>query len=98
MSIGGDSVPVVTPFRLFGAENHLSLSALPNLVPIASTSQDRMLASWWDREINLCKVSSDLFEVNDAELTRNGEPNAGIFTKVLIQVSSCRIAMQKDSR
>ena len=87
MPIGGDSIPIVTPFRLFGAENHLSLSALPSLPPIASIPHDRILASWWDREINLCKVSTDLFEINDIELTPNGEPNAGVFAKILIQVS-----------
>ncbi|KAI5296188.1 U3 small nucleolar RNA-associated protein [Ascosphaera acerosa] len=57
VSGGLDTVPIVMPLREFGAEHHRKLSPLPQVPQVVSAASTRLVMGWWDREVNLWRIS-----------------------------------------
>ncbi|EFW15824.1 U3 small nucleolar RNA-associated protein [Coccidioides posadasii str. Silveira] len=57
VSGGLDTVPVVVPLRSIGKELHRKLPSLPQSPPLSSSPSSRLLMGWWDREVNIWRVS-----------------------------------------
>ncbi|KAI9888044.1 MAG: U3 small nucleolar RNA-associated protein [Watsoniomyces obsoletus] len=55
VSGGLDTNLIVMPLREFGRENHRTITSLPQLPPLQSAPDQRLLASWWEREVRLWK-------------------------------------------
>ncbi|KAI1972903.1 U3 small nucleolar RNA-associated protein [Ophidiomyces ophidiicola] len=58
VSGGLDTTPVVVPLRTHGKELHRKLPNLPQFPQLSSSPSSRLLMSWWDREVNIWRVSS----------------------------------------
>ncbi|OJJ59847.1 hypothetical protein ASPSYDRAFT_30678 [Aspergillus sydowii CBS 593.65] len=81
VSGGPDASPVVLPLREFGKEHHRNLQSLPQVPPVVSSPSSRLVMSFWDREVNIWKVSrgpTSVHEVPDGQRHR-------LVGKVLIQ-------------
>lgn len=48
--------PIVIPLRQFGAENHLTLPAIPQTPVVTTVPQSRLMMSWWEREIKIWRI------------------------------------------
>ncbi|KAI5371220.1 Putative quinoprotein alcohol dehydrogenase-like superfamily [Septoria linicola] len=57
VSGGGDLAPVITPLREYGKENLRPLPHLPQLPPVTSARQARLLVSWAENHISVWKIS-----------------------------------------
>ncbi|KAI5291425.1 U3 small nucleolar RNA-associated protein [Ascosphaera aggregata] len=57
VSGGLDTIPVVMPLREYGAEHHRRLSSLPQIPQVSSAASTRLAMGWWDREINIWRIS-----------------------------------------
>ncbi|KAL5341238.1 WD40-repeat-containing domain protein [Aspergillus crustosus] len=57
VSGGPDASPVVLPLREFGKEHHRNLPSLPQIPPVVSSPSSRLVMSFWDREVNIWRVS-----------------------------------------
>ena len=72
------------PLREFGKEHHRKLSSLPQTPQLASAPASRLLMSWWDREVNVWRLSGAPGMAEDA-------PDASrhrLGAKVLFQVGT----------
>ncbi|KAL4774287.1 WD40-repeat-containing domain protein [Aspergillus nidulans var. acristatus] len=81
VSGGPDAHPVVLPLREFGKEHHRNLPSLPQVPPVVSAPSSRLVMSFWDREVNIWRVSrgpTSVHEVLDGQRHR-------LVGKVLIQ-------------
>ncbi|KAL2795607.1 WD40-repeat-containing domain protein [Aspergillus keveii] len=81
VSGGPDASPVVLPLREFGKEHHRNLPSLPQIPPVVSAPSSRLVMSYWDREVNIWRVSrgpTSLHEVPDGQRHR-------LVGKVMIQ-------------
>ncbi|KAL4998831.1 quinon protein alcohol dehydrogenase-like superfamily [Aspergillus recurvatus] len=81
VSGGPDAHPVVLPLREFGKEHHRNLPSLPQVPPVVSAPSSRLVMSFWDREVNIWRVSrgpTSVHEVSDGQRHR-------LVGKVLIQ-------------
>ncbi|KAL4912786.1 WD40-repeat-containing domain protein [Aspergillus aurantiobrunneus] len=81
VSGGPDASPVVLPLREFGKEHHRNLPSLPQVPPVVSSPSSRLITSFWDREVNIWRVSrgpTSVHEVPDGQKHR-------LVGKVLIQ-------------
>ncbi|EEP77497.1 conserved hypothetical protein [Uncinocarpus reesii 1704] len=58
VSGGLDTVPVIVPLRSHEEELHRKLPSLPQRPQVSSSPSSRLLMSWWDREVNIWRVSS----------------------------------------
>ena len=85
---GSDSVPTVTPLGKFGSEYHRSLPSFPNIPPVVSAPNDRLLVSWWDSEVHLCRVTIDLLKHESIRDPDNGPSENNVMDKILIKVST----------
>ena len=54
---GPDASPVIIPLREFGLENHRMLPCLPQEPLVQSATKKRLLLSWWNREVNIWRIS-----------------------------------------
>lgn len=57
LHIGLDTTPVVTPLRNFGQELHRRLPGLPQTPVTASAPSQRLLVTWWDREVSIWRIN-----------------------------------------
>ncbi|KAL1297846.1 hypothetical protein AAFC00_006373 [Neodothiora populina] len=57
VSGGLDTTPVVTPLRSFGQQHHRRLPGLPQSSVCASAPSQRLLVTWWDREISIWRIN-----------------------------------------
>ncbi|KAL4796572.1 quinon protein alcohol dehydrogenase-like superfamily [Aspergillus venezuelensis] len=81
VSGGPDASPVVLPLREFGKEHHRNLPSLPQIPPVVSSPSSRLVMSFWDREVNIWRVSkgpTSVHEVPEGQRHR-------LVGKVLIQ-------------
>ncbi|KAL4783136.1 WD40-repeat-containing domain protein [Aspergillus varians] len=81
VSGGPDASPVVLPLREFGKEHHRNLPSLPQVPPVVSSPSSRLVMSFWDREVNIWRVSrgpTSVHEIPDGQRHR-------LVGKVLIQ-------------
>lgn len=58
VSGGLDTTPVVTPLRTFGQEHHRKLPGLPHTPVCSSSPTQRLLVTWWDREVSLWRINT----------------------------------------
>ncbi|RDW93930.1 small subunit rRNA maturation protein UTP4 [Aspergillus mulundensis] len=65
VSGGPDASPVVLPLREFGKEHHRNLPSLPQVPPVVSAPSSRLVMSFWDREVNIWRVSRGPTSVHD---------------------------------
>ncbi|KAL4869266.1 hypothetical protein BDV12DRAFT_85697 [Aspergillus spectabilis] len=65
VSGGPDASPVVLPLREFGKEHHRNLPSLPQVPPVVSSPSSRLVMSFWDREVNIWRVSRGPTSVHD---------------------------------
>ncbi|KAL4910896.1 hypothetical protein BDW74DRAFT_3403 [Aspergillus multicolor] len=65
VSGGPDASPVVLPLREFGKEHHRNLPSLPQVPPVVSAPSSRLVMSFWDREVNIWRVSRGPASVHD---------------------------------
>ncbi|KAK2749883.1 U3 small nucleolar RNA-associated protein [Myotisia sp. PD_48] len=57
VSGGLDTIPIVIPLREYGREHHRKLPNLPQVPQLCSSGASRLIMSWWDREVNIWRVS-----------------------------------------
>lgn len=48
--------PIVIPLRQFGAEHHLTLPAIPQTPAVTTVPENRLVVSWWEREIKIWRI------------------------------------------
>lgn len=69
VSGGSDTTPIVTPLRDYGKEYYRALPGLPLQPPLASAPKQRLMVSWWDRNIYVWRIgrqpASDVVEEAD---------------------------------
>ncbi|KAL4878374.1 WD40-repeat-containing domain protein [Aspergillus karnatakaensis] len=65
VSGGPDASPVILPLREFGKEHHRHLPSLPQIPPVVSSPSSRLVMSFWDREVNIWRVSRGPTSVHD---------------------------------
>lgn len=93
---GLDTTPIIVPIREFGREHHRTLSSLPQQPPVRSVPKKGLLISWWDREVNIWRISTSA-EAKRAAGVLEGLPRPPakkLVAKVLLQVSK---SMRKSS-
>ncbi|TKA64816.1 hypothetical protein B0A49_11449 [Cryomyces minteri] len=56
VSGGVDVNPIITPLREFGRENHRNLPGVPQQPAVAGAPGQRLLVSWWDRDVNIWRI------------------------------------------
>ena len=56
ISGGLDTNLIVTPVQKFGKEHHRTLSSLPQQPAMSSARRQRLLLSWWDRELSIWSI------------------------------------------
>jgi U3 small nucleolar RNA-associated protein 4 len=86
---GPDASPVIIPLREFGLENQRMLPYLPQEPIVQSAPRKRLLLSWWDREVNIwriSKTSSSTQETydSDSEAEERGT-NRKLVAKIVIK-------------
>ena len=79
-------MPTLTPLRGFGVENHRSLPSFPNVPPVVSAGKERILVSWWDGEVSVCRVTLQLLEYASSERDRD-DFQQSVLDKIIVQVS-----------
>lgn len=57
VSGGLDTVPIVMPLREIRTQYHRSLSNLPQRPQLCSSTESRLMLSWWDRDILIWRFS-----------------------------------------
>ncbi|KAL9079061.1 MAG: hypothetical protein Q9157_002029 [Trypethelium eluteriae] len=58
VSGGIDASPIVMPIKHFGSENRRTLPRLPQHSPVMSAPSQRLLATWWNRDVLIWRVGS----------------------------------------
>ena len=53
---GLDPDPVILPLREYLKEEHRRLSGLPQSPPLTSAPAERLVASWWNREVRIWRI------------------------------------------
>ncbi|KAI4217508.1 MAG: hypothetical protein LQ351_000103 [Letrouitia transgressa] len=53
---GLDTSPIMVPLREFGNEYHRALPNLPQQPPVRSAPLQRLIISWWDREVSVWRI------------------------------------------
>ncbi|KAJ9661112.1 U3 small nucleolar RNA-associated protein [Coniosporium apollinis] len=53
---GLDTNPIIIPLREHGNEHFRTLSGLPQNPPVASAPGQRLLVSWWEREVSIWRI------------------------------------------
>ncbi|KAF4553127.1 Hypothetical protein D9617_8g051400 [Elsinoe fawcettii] len=53
---GGDTMPTVIPLRQLNKEMHRRLPNLPQIQPLVSAPQARLLVSWWERNVSIWRI------------------------------------------
>ena len=95
---GLDTTPIIVPIREYGKEHHRTLSCLPQKPPVCSAPKNRLLVSWWDREVSLWRIATSLqtlVESNEYE-DPSLSPTKRLMAKVLIQVSTTFLAFKSS--
>ncbi|MCJ1365027.1 U3 small nucleolar RNA-associated protein [Acarospora aff. strigata] len=53
---GLDTTPIIIPFREFGKEYYRKISSLPQSPQLHSAPAERLIMTWWEREISIWRV------------------------------------------
>lgn len=56
VSGGTDACPIVVPLRHWQTQYHRTLSHLPQVPPVSSSTQSRLFVSWWEHEMAIYHV------------------------------------------
>ncbi|KAK1080129.1 U3 small nucleolar RNA-associated protein [Friedmanniomyces endolithicus] len=72
VSGGSDAAPVLTPLREYGKENSRALSSLPQEPKVVGAPRARLIASWWDKEVSICRIArqSEIDDVSQPQRPR----------------------------
>ncbi len=91
-SLGLDTTPIIIPFRQYGKENQRRLSSLPQFPQVQSAPVERLLLSWWDREISIWRVYGTQPSVKKDDGVGNEVPDRTrrLVAKIAATVSSSR--------
>ncbi|KAI1331427.1 WD40 repeat-like protein [Xylariaceae sp. FL0255] len=97
VSGGPDATPIIMPLERAGIENHRVLSSLPQDPPLQSAYKNRLMISWWDREVSIWRIQTslgNLIENSDSEqeLAKNRKLVARILIKGEANVTSASIS------
>jgi hypothetical protein len=79
------------PMKAFGAEHIRMLPSLPSIPPLASAPQDRLLVSWWDREVAFCQLDRELLKDISTKQSLNLANETDVMQRILVQVSQNNI-------
>jgi U3 small nucleolar RNA-associated protein 4 len=80
---GPDASPTVLPLRQFGMENQRQLPFLPQDPTVRSAAKERLLMSFWDREIHIWRLNKPQSTNGVEEL--DSEQSRKLVAKVLIK-------------
>jgi len=95
VSGGFDASPAIIPLRAYNKELHYKITALPQTPPVASAPSQRLLVSWWDREVCIWRVGKQQVDnFSPEEKSRNLV--ARIALKGAENISS--VAISQDGR
>ncbi|KAI9706717.1 MAG: U3 small nucleolar RNA-associated protein 4 [Candelina mexicana] len=67
---GLDTTPIIIPLREFGNEEHRTLSSLPQNPVLQSSPSQRLILSWWNRELNIWRLNNpQMLYASDEKVT-----------------------------
>ncbi|KAF8858246.1 WD40 repeat-like protein [Acephala macrosclerotiorum] len=86
VSGGPDASPIVVPLDKFGFENQRSLPFLAQQPVLRSAPNKRLMASWWDREVQIWRLNKQLNAIPTEE-SEDEAPGEGrkLVAKILIK-------------
>ncbi|CZT05712.1 hypothetical protein WAI453_004497 [Rhynchosporium graminicola] len=85
VSGGPDASPIVTPLGQFGFENQRTLPFLPQETTIGSSPRKRLILSWWEREVNIWKVSNTGVPSSEDDEDQPAVKGRKLVAKILIK-------------
>ncbi|KAI0007215.1 WD40 repeat-like protein [Xylariaceae sp. FL0662B] len=86
VSGGPDASPIVLPLQEAGMENHRALSHLPQNPPLQSASRNRLIVSWWEREVHIWRLKRSLRDLlNLADGETGVDKNRKLLARILIK-------------
>ncbi|KAI1081863.1 WD40 repeat-like protein [Whalleya microplaca] len=97
VSGGPDASPIVLPLREAGMENHRALPHLPQSPPLQSAPRNRLIVSWWEREVHIWRLKRPLKDLvnlsdGDAGIDKNRKLLARILVKGEANITSATIS------
>ncbi|KAL3418104.1 U3 small nucleolar RNA-associated protein [Phlyctema vagabunda] len=96
VSGGPDASPMVLPLQQFGMENQRALPYLSQEPALKSSSKKRLLMSWWDREVDIWRLtkpkSTDATEQGDEPTAQNRKLISKILIKGEANISSAALS------
>ncbi|KAI0109126.1 WD40-repeat-containing domain protein [Nemania sp. FL0031] len=97
VSGGPDATPIVMPLHKAGIENHRALSSLPQDPPLKSAYKNRLIISWWDREVSIWRLPNHLEDLlarpnDDQDVAKNRKLLARILIKGEANITSASIS------
>ncbi|KAK8196136.1 U3 small nucleolar RNA-associated protein [Zalaria obscura] len=63
VSGGLDTTPIITPLREHSKEHHRRVPGLPQVPPVTSAPSQRLLVSWWEREVCIWRIGEQSTDV-----------------------------------
>lgn len=93
VSGGIDAAPVLLPLKSSGRENVRTLPGLPQSAPLIGSKEDRLLVSWWDREVSFCELNKLLLQsISMSNPTTETDP----LQRILVQVGhTCLFTIER---
>ncbi|KAI9715235.1 MAG: hypothetical protein M1812_006045 [Candelaria pacifica] len=95
---GLDTTPIIIPLREFGKEEHRTLSSLPQNPSLQSSPSQRLVLSWWNRELKIWRLNNLQMQYASDEgvsLESAGQPRklvAGILIKGEENITSASLS------
>ena len=103
LAAGGlDTHIVIIPLQQYGREYHRTLPNLPQQLPMASASSKNLLASWWDRQVNIWSLPGSYAHSEERHMSSSVPQSEGrqLVAKIALQgeesITSADIATTGD--
>jgi U3 small nucleolar RNA-associated protein 4 len=83
---GVDTTPIILPLKGFGREHHLSLPTFPNSAPVQSAPRQRLIMSWWDREVQIWRIEPRWLGLDDTQDEPAPTPSRNLVARIMVKV------------
>lgn len=83
--IGPDASPIVVPLAKFGFENQRALPFLSQEPILQSAPSRRLMASWWDREVQIWRLDKQSTAVMSEEVEDTEKSGRKLVAKILLK-------------
>jgi U3 small nucleolar RNA-associated protein 4 len=93
--VGPDASPTVVPLGQFGFENQRTLPSLPQETSLRSAPKQRLMMSWWEREVHIWRVSKTTVpnsEDSEEPVVKGRKLVAKIFIKGEANINSATLS------